>query len=75
MKQDEALSDDELNEESHRFNKRSKLCSNCSQFIDSEGQESDGSDNDIDEEFDIFDSEWSLFYIPCYAYIDFTIKY
>ena len=59
LEQDTAQSNDEYNEEEHLFNKRSKFSSNCSQFIDSEAKDSDCSDNDIDDEFDIFDSESS----------------
>ena len=55
-KQDDALSADELNVDDHCYYKRLKFSANCSNFIDSEAKVSDNSDNDSDEEFDIFDS-------------------
>ena len=57
--QDKAESNDEYNEEEHFLTKRSKFSANCSHFIDSEAKDSDCSNNESDEEFDIFDSECS----------------
>ena len=56
--QDKAESNDEYNEEENFSKTRSKFFANCAQFIDSEAKDSDCSDNDSDEAFDNFDSEY-----------------